>query len=374
MARDYRYGHKPHKQVERRSQTLAGDDAVQIPVQKSLLKRPQRDKVPETQSSSEKPTQSSRANTSNKRALKHANSDQLTQTIAPSRSAEVQKALDKLCIISQPRAIQKEAEEQARLQAEKEAEEQSEQQQKALEKQVVIESSQRQRRSTRIMWVLSSTIVAVVLLWVFYAPFFLAFALQMDWISAETRDRWDSTSVRKQVMVMQDVKAPLPATAETLAQITPAAPESQASAPPMTFTFYQELPRAAIHLAAQPLPVRTKSPVYLQVATIAILKEATAERHRLAQKGYLVQLSTQVRNGHPVYVLRMGPYDDQRVINRLKVELQRLGVDAKEVNMISMVKAEEAPPATAETKSVAPVKATSQAVPVTPKPQPSAKP
>jgi hypothetical protein len=376
MARDYRYGHKPHKQVERRSQTFASDDAPVTNDHKQHSKRALREKPTDTPSSVVTDvTKPQLHSTSSKRALKYANNEQLTLNISPTRSPELQKALDKACSISQPRAIQKEAEAQAKALAEKEAALQAEQQQKALEKKIVLDSSQRQRRSTRIMWVLSSIIVVTVMLWIFYAPFFLAFAVQMDWISAETRDKWDSTTVRKQVMVMNDLKAPPPATAETLAQIAPSAVESQPPAPPpMTFTFYQELPRAAIHLAAQPLPVRTKAPVYLQVATIVQVKEATAERHRLAQKGYLVQMSTQVRNGHPVYVLRMGPYDDQRVINRLKVELQRLGVDAKEVNMMSMVKAEEAP--STDVKAPANAKATAQSIPAPQKtvPTPTVKP
>jgi len=79
----------------------------------------------------------------------------------------------------------------------------------------------------------------------------------------------------------------------------------------------------------------------LQLVSMSNEQDAQTERKRLAQKGYLVQMNAQVMKGQNVYVLRMGPYEDQRIINRLKVELQRLGIDAHEISVASVVKAIE---------------------------------
>jgi cell division protein FtsN len=158
----------------------------------------------------------------------------------------------------------------------------------------------------------------------------------MGWIDEETRMRWDSREARQpQIALVEKVLPPNP-------ELLSPKEEEVLIEPEVAFTFYEELPKAVIQLTAQPLPVRTRAPTYLQLSSFANAKDAEEERSRLAQKGYLSQVSTQLNHqGRPNYLLRMGPYEDQRVINRLKVELQRLGLDAKEVTMTSVIKAQE---------------------------------
>jgi cell division septation protein DedD len=178
--------------------------------------------------------------------------------------------------------------------------------------------------------------------WLVYAPLILAFLLDLGVIDEETRLRWDSREARQpQVAFVEKV---LPVVSETpQAEKSTKTDEVEDEAhQSVNFTFYEELPKAEILLSAEPLPVRTKAPTYLQLSAFAQAKDANEEKGRLAQKGYLTRITPRVaQNGKPVHVLMMGPYEDQRDINRLKVELQKLGVDAKEVTMSAVMKAQE---------------------------------
>lgn len=196
----------------------------------------------------------------------------------------------------------------------------------------------------RFFWLKASgllVLLVAVTSWLVYAPLILAFLLEMGWIDEETRLRWDSREARQPQMAF--VEKVLPLTPD--AAVTPTEHSTPAEAEPdpsVNFTFYDELPKAAIHLTAQPLPVKTRAPMYLQLSSFTQQKDASEERSRLTQKGYLPKVTAQVaQNGKPVYVVRMGPYEDQRDINRIKVELQKLGVDAKEVTMASVIKEQE---------------------------------
>lgn len=196
----------------------------------------------------------------------------------------------------------------------------------------------------RFFWLKLTGLVVLltsVTAWLVYAPLILAFLLDLGVISEETRLRWDSREARQpQVAFVEKV---LPVVSETAqAEKSRPAETEDETHQAVNFTFYDELPKAEIQLSAEPLPVRTKAPTYLQLSAFLQVKDANEEKGRLAQKGYLAKVTTRVaQNGKPAYLLLMGPYEDQRDINRLKVELQKLGVDAKEVTMSAVMKAQD---------------------------------
>lgn len=312
MARDYRYGHKHAQHGTRRSQT--GDEAPWVVEAESAPAR--------------KPARKGR--TSDKSpAANAAESTPAVSRPARSRPPELEKALARAAGQSRAKALR-----DPELVMDASAEP------VVALPQALPSAGQHQSGGHGVSWFKWLTLLMIsslVIGWLAYAPFFLAFAEGMGWIDADTRARWDNQPLRAQVLtISQQVSeaavskpVPLPEASK------PAEPPSP---PPVAFTFYEELPKAAINPGAQPLPVRTRVPVYVQVAAIADHAQAQAERRRLAQKGYMTQLSAQLQQEKSVYVLRMGPYEDQRVINRLKVELSKLGVDAKEVNMITASK------------------------------------
>ena len=147
--------------------------------------------------------------------------------------------------------------------------------------------------------------------WLVYAPFILAFLLEIGVIDEDTRLRWDSREARQpQIAFVEKVLPVVPEAKEDDKKVI--VESSTDTAPSVKFTFYDELPKAAIELAAQPLPVRTKAPTYLRLAAFMQTKDANEERGRLAQKGFLAKITTRVaQNGKMAYVLLMGPYDDQ---------------------------------------------------------------
>ncbi len=318
MARDYRYGHKTKQPTVRRTQQDASSlDAASVDIK--------------SEKSSVLTTVASRARAA--RAKQNVVDVAQASRSAPKRSADVQKIVDEACRLSLPKTIRKEAEQreaEAKKEAEIQAAEQAKQHALALEK--------KQSRFGWFAWGSMTLLILSGVSWLLYAPFFLAFAFEMQWIDEETRNRLDPAAAMRSQAVATLSKDKQ----ETIKTVAPAlTPVADQDAADIQYSFYRELPKANIVTTAQPLPVRTRSPTYLQLASIANDKEAQNERKRLAQKGYLVQMTAQVNKGQTVYVLRMGPYEDQRVINRLKVELQRLGVDAHEVSVISVVKAAE---------------------------------
>jgi hypothetical protein len=360
MARDYRYGHKTKKPTTRRTQehkegkleaTLVSkqEDIKQVVeqagdknrnktaqgehVEPSAHARVAQEKGQETQdkiNGSEKQTAQQAVTVKGKRIRYKANAE---------RSIEMQRIVDAACRLSLPKAIRKEVEEKealARQQAEVLAAEQKKAQQQA-------QLLAQKKKQTRVSWGIWGSLTLIIfssVVWLLYAPFFLAFALKMNWIDQATHDRLDpAASLRSQVvanMPQNDQQANVTSTLTTKQAESELLREQNSG---VTYSFYHELPKASIVTGAQPLPVRTRSPTYLQLVSMNNEKEAQAERKRLAQKGYLVQMNAQVTKGQNVYVLRMGPFEDQRIINRLKVELQRLGIDAREISVASVVKA-----------------------------------
>jgi cell division septation protein DedD len=344
MTRDYRYGHKVKKPTVRRTQEKAtnGDVVTAESEKKSQVHQSSvwsgeserrkavgvnlgRRLIDGFKREEPKPSEDTAPSASIQRVK------QARDKLKSERSDDVQKILDEAYRLSQPKAIRIEAEkraQQAKKEAEAYAQEQAELQALAHEK--------KQSHFGWGMWIAMTLLILSGISWLLYAPFFLAFAFEMQWIDESTRNRLDpAAAMRSQAITSlskDEVKPATQITKPTLA--VPVAPD-------MEYSFYRELPKASIVTGAQPLPVRTHAPVYLQLAAIPNEKEAQAERKRLAQKGYLVQMTAQLNKGQSVYVLRMGPYDDQRVINRLKVELQRLGVDAHELSVIALIKASE---------------------------------
>jgi hypothetical protein len=254
-----------------------------------------------------------------------------TSSVKDECSLALSKIMAETCRASLPTTIQKQLkaqEEQARLQAAAEAKAQA-------EAMALIQ----EKKNHRLSVIMASGMILLTLLsfvWLLYAPFFLAFAVNMGWIDEQTSLKIDAaSSLRAQVMTRNtQTSVELPKKTANLPAEVKQDEKSQ-----LEFTFYRELPKANIQLAAKPLAVRTKAPTYLQLAAINNEKDAQNERRRLAAKGYLVQMTQQTNaKNAPVYVLRMGPYDDQRVLNRLKVELQKLGVEAAEVSVSSVIK------------------------------------
>lgn len=335
MARDYRYGHKVKKPTVRRTQEAH---------------EPERLVEPKIEPKSDKklhPAPKTAAARAIAARAKQASAEALeVPRVSSQRSAETQKIIDEACRASLPNTIRKAAEQreaQARLEAEALAQAQAKLQALAQEK-----------KQARFSWGIWSGLTLLILsgvAWLLYAPFFLAFAFEMHWIDEATRNRLDPASAMRAQAVVSLTKEKQ----EPVKPVAAASAVALNDAPvDLQYSFYRELPKANIVTAAQPLPVRTRAPTYLQLASIANEKEAQAERRRLAQKGYLVQMTAQVNKGQTVYVLRMGPYEDQRVINRLKVEFQRLGVDAHEISVLAVVKAAETQPAVkAETAPLA---------------------
>jgi len=318
MARDYRYGHKTKQPATRRTQQEgAGFSASDTKGEKKPLLT----------------TVASRAKAAR---AKQVSSDVSNVTRpASKRSAETQKIIDEACRASLPKTIRKEAEQREAL-AKQEAELLAAEQAKVL----ALVQEKKQSRFSWGVWGSFTLLILSGVAWLLYAPFFLAFAFEMQWIDEATRHRLDPAAAMRSQAVSTLSKDKPEAVKLTTPAVAPL-PVQEPEPADLQYSFYKELPKANIVTLAQPLPVRTRAPTYLQLASIANDKEAQGERKRLAQKGYLVQMTAQVSKGQTVYVLRMGPYEDQRVINRLKVELQRLGVDAHEVSVVSVVKAAE---------------------------------
>ncbi len=366
MARDYRYGHKTKKPTARRTQAIEPEGSVseeqaqKINVKSSSFLSRRSEKNSDKGVASEQPSPdvviAEKVPAEDRRTKSMRRFKQAKHKLMPELSAETQKIIDEACRASLPKTIRKEAEQREAL-AKQEAELLAAEQAKVL----ALNQEKKQSRFSWGVWGSFTLLILSGVAWLLYAPFFLAFAFEMQWINEATRNRLDpAAAMRSQAIssLSQD-KQDLVKPSTSVPNLATAAED----AADMHYSFYRELPKANIVTAALPLPVRTRSPTYLQLASIANDKEAQGERRRLAQKGYLVQMTAQVNKGQTVYVLRMGPYEDQRVINRLKVELQRLGVDAHEVSVISVVKAAEQqavqPVVGNNTKSTQPVNAPS---------------
>jgi hypothetical protein len=350
MARDYRYGHKIKKPAVRRTQEreVASESAEAESVKKPIVqqtsawfagkgKSKKQDKPAAQEHRQDKGTKS--ASVSEDAAGEAAQAKPSTRReTGRERSAEMQRIVDEALRLSQPKTIRQEAEKReakARQEAEQLVTDQAAAQQLAQEKTKV-----------HVNWGVWGGVTLLVLAgiaWLLYAPFFLAFAFEMKWIDEATRNRLDSSAaIRAQMLsALPRNDQQSESTQSKVVPVNAQTPPSAVNEPVVNYSFYRDLPKENMNTDAQPLPVRTRAPVYLQLETVSNNTEAQAERKRLAQRGYLVQLSSQVMKGNTVYVLRMGPYEDQRVVNRLKVELQRLGIDAHEASIVSVIKAAE---------------------------------
>lgn len=345
MARDYRYGHKSTAPAPRRTQQgeavpASKQRAADKPVNpcSSIIRKKPKQPVSSSATDGHKSavTESTKAisepKLSRDKAINTYRQSKLESSSAKSSVADddVQKVKNKVYRESLPKYIRKELEAQEAL-----AKAQAEQAEIARLAQIAAQKEKRRQRLSLSSWLSIAGLTVVGIAWLLYAPFFLAFAFEMGWVSEETRNRLDpAASMRSELAskTIEPVKKPSP---------TPS--ESQPEDPnAVKYTFYGELPKDVVLAGAQPLAVKTKAPMYLQLLSLPNETQAQAERRRLVQKGYVVQMATIAgKSGHN-YVLRMGPYDDQRTLNRLKVELLKLGIDAREVSLASVVKASEA--------------------------------
>lgn len=343
MARDYRYGHKPSAPAPRRTQqsdeaqsvaASAGNKPVK-PFSAVIRRKPK----PSEAAVAETAKSVSISSGVSAGALKSSRDKALDtyrqakpEMVADKKSAiddDVQKVKNKVYRESLPKHIRKELEAQEAL-----AKAQAEAAEREREAQSLAQKEKRRQRLSLGSWlaIASSTLLGIA--WLLYAPFFLAFAFEMGWVSEETRQRMDpAASVRSELVS----KAAEPAKKPT----SKAADAQAEDANAVKYTFYGDLPKDVVLSGVQPITVKTKAPVYLQLLSLSNEAQAQAERRRLAQKGYVVQMATVSGKSGAMYVLRMGPYDDQRTLNRLKVELQKVQIDAHEVSLASVIKASE---------------------------------
>lgn len=346
MARDYRYGHKSAAPAPRRTQlTDENENTAGTEVSKTLSKpffsliRKKKPKLlaPSTGSEADKSAaaESSKTFNDNKSSREKAlntyrqSANESGRNAVSSVDEDVQKVKNKVYRESLPKHIRKELEAQEAL-----AKVQAEQAEIARLAQIAAQQEKRRQRLSLGSWLSIAGLTLVGIAWLLYAPFFLAFAFEMGWVSEETRNRLDpAASMRSELAskAIEPIKKPVTAPSES----QPEDPNA------VKYTFYGELPKDVVLAGVQPLAVKTKAPMYLQLLSLPNEAQAQAERRRLVQKGYAVQMATLVGKSGNNYVLRMGPYDDQRTLNRLKVELQKLGIDAREVNLASVVKASE---------------------------------
>lgn len=346
MARDYRYGHKSSAPAPRRTQLTeetSSSGTVKESVKSSskpfaslIRKKPKS----ESQSSTDVPQThapelakvSTDMHKSREKALstyRQANKTEPSVAKATPIDEDVQKVKNKVYRESLPKHIRKELEAQEAL-----AKAQAEQAERDRLAQLVAQQEKRRQRLSLSSWLSIAALTLMGIAWLLYAPFFLAFAFEMGWVSEETRNRMDpAASVRGELAskAIEASKKPVP--------VVPVTPAEDPNV--VKYTFYGELPKDVVLSGVQPLAVKTKAPVYLQLLSLPNEAQAQAERRRLVQKGYFVQMATLAGKSGNNYVLRMGPYDDQRVLNRLKVELQKLHIDAHEVSLASVIKASE---------------------------------
>lgn len=327
MARDYRYGHKSSQPTQRRTQTSAVEEAKadkSTSVAKTGKAAVQQPIVQAVEPASSRRPSDVAAKVLRRRKI-------VTSQVDPD---DVQKKKSEAYLSALPKQVRREiAEKEALAKAQAEAEAQ-------LAAQLAVQQQEKRRgRMSKGMWLTMGLATLASIAWLLYAPFFLAFAVEMGWLDDATRNRFDPAAAIRGGLVTRAIDAEKDIS--KAATNTPAAVATPADPNVMTYSFYKELPKENVDLGVQPLPVRTHAPTYLQLASFANEKEAQAERKRIVQKGYLVQVNGQANKSGMVYVLRMGPYDDQRTINRLKVELQRLGVDAHEISLASVIKASE---------------------------------
>lgn len=345
MARDYRYGHKTSQTTQRRSQL--SDDASPRQERANETPRVGRDRqtTQSTDASISRATKTStHTRTRSEKVMAAASATRRVRYGATTPAAatdDLQKIKSEAYLSALPKHIRKEMLAQEALtkaQAEQAETERLQQQVQRVEK--------RRTRLSLGVWVGITAATIIGALWLLYAPFFLAFAVEMGWVNDATRVQLDPAAAMRSELVAKKVDAPLPA--KTAPVVTAATAESDG----VNYSFYNELPKDVVQLGVQPLPVRTHAPMYLQLSSFPNDKEAQIERRRIMQKGYMVQMAPQNGKSGLNYVLRMGPYDDQRTLNRLKVELQKLGVDAHEVSLASVIKASEPAPAASNGTSV----------------------
>lgn len=353
MTRDYRYGHKSSAPAPRRTQLTdepsSSSGAEQTkPASKPFSSLMRKKLKSDKKEVAAEPSQASVADSVKPASEVHRSREKALTTyrqtkteVAGNKAAavddDVQKVKSKVYRESLPKHIRKELEAQEALV-------QAQAAQAEIERlaQLVVQKEKRRQRLRVSSWLSIVSLTLVGIAWLLYAPFFLAFAFEMGWVSEQARNRMDpAASMRSELTskTIEPVKKPSP----TL----PSAPSEDPHA--VKYTFYGELPKDVVLAGAQPLAVKTKAPMYLQLLSLPNEAQAQVERRRLVQKGYVVQMATLAGKSGNNYVLRMGPYDDQRTLNRLKVELQKLGIDAREVSLASVVKASEPVKATTNT-------------------------
>jgi hypothetical protein len=342
MARDYRYGHKSSTPTPRRTQQ--GEEAQAFdsrsadkPVKpfSSIIRKKNKRQLSSSASNTQKLNLveinevSSELKSSRDTSHTPYRQAKIESSSVQAAVDDVQKVKNKAYRDSLPNHIRKELEAQEAL-----AKAQAEQAERDHLAQLTIQKEKRRHRLSLGAWLSIAGLTLIGIAWLLYAPFFLAFAFEMGWVSEETRNRLDPAASIRSELASKSIE-PVKKSASRAAD----KPVEDANA--VQYTFYGELPKNVVLAGVQPLAVKTKAPMYLQLLSVPNVDQAQAERRRLMQKGYVVNMATLAGKSGTNYVLRMGPYDDQRTLNRLKVELQKLGIDAREVSLANVVKASE---------------------------------
>jgi len=339
MARDYRYGHKstptPTRRTQQSNDSESHESTGEQPAKtyaSRMRKRIQSDKTAKADSPHKVEGDSSKSTLETKSSRDKALTTfrqakvEVPSSQVSSVDEEVQKVKNKLYRDSMPAQVRKQLQAQEAL-----AKMQQEEAEAERLAQAEMNKEKRRHRLSLASWVTLASLTLLGIVWLLYAPFFLAFAVEMGWLSESSRNRLDpAASVRSELAskTIEPAKKPLPT--------APVQKEADVNA--VHYTFYKELPKDVLMASVQPLAVKTKDPMYLELLYLPNEALVQAEKRRLTQKGYVVQMSTVMGKSGQNFVLRMGPFDDQRRINRLKVELQKLGIDAREVSASSVVK------------------------------------
>ena len=119
----------------------------------------------------------------------------------------------------------------------------------------------------------------------------------------------------------------------------------QESPSAMAFSFYESLPKMAVEVDVEPLPVHLAQPVVLVAGTFGRIELAQKELQRLKQKGfYQLQIRVFEKAGRVLYQLRSSPLDNKLDVIRLRNQLKKAGAQVLVVKLPPSVEAQVSHP------------------------------
>ncbi len=119
----------------------------------------------------------------------------------------------------------------------------------------------------------------------------------------------------------------------------------QESTSAMAFSFYESLPKMAVKVDVEPLPVHLAQPVVLVAGTFGRMEAAQKELQRLARKGFdQLQIRVFEKAGRVLYQLRSSPLDNKLDVIRLRNQLKKAGAQVLVVKLSPAVDAQASHP------------------------------